>query len=1631
MQQVLKSAVLAALITAPMLAQRAEATEGIASPILPPTIGNEGATVLPKGRYIVVLNEPATASFRGSADVAAPDRINGRLDVNGPATLAYIDRLDAQQVAFLDQATEVLGRPVAATRRMQHAINAVVLELDAREAVALQALPEVRFVDAPGFYEIDTDVGPTLIGAPGIWAGSTTNGLPGTYGEGVVVGIIDSGVNFRHPSFAAVSEPGTPSEYTHVNPLGDGNYLGFCADNPTSMDFVCNSKLIGGHDFVYDLVEDGVLADPPTVIEDPFPDDENGHGTHVASTAIGNFTTANFRGVDPGVSGVAPRANVVSYDVCYTDASSGRGLCPFAANTAAINQAVADGIIDVINYSISGGSFPWAESASLAFLGASDAGIFVSASAGNGGPGPSTLGHLEPWVASVAASTHGRFFSDASVDAGTSTGVGAIEGSGPELTAAITDDLRYNAANPEGCTSGGGVPAGFYDDGGDGTIALISRGSCSFAEKVDNATTAGARAVIVFNNRSTTPFSMGALESTTIPGVMISQTDGEAIRGELFAKGGLTTTTITPRDPAVSTVDAGSADVIAAFSSRGPNVVGLVKPDITAPGVSILAAFNDGNGEEATGPEFRLLQGTSMSSPHNAGAAALLRALYPSWSPSEVKSALMLTAETSIRDDNGDGTVGDATPLDTGAGRVELSAAPSTPIVLHETTINYQNADPDLGGDPRTLNLPSFSDNECGQTCSWTRTIRSVADAPVTFTASFVGDGEITGTVTPSTFEILPGSPLTITVEADTSGATTRDVWKFGSVELDDGHSGEPLRMPVTIFAVGAIADVTPGEIAVTLDTGMTSDQTINVGNNGGSDLTFDVNTNPTANGPFVNVPRAGNGGILGMDNVSSPGRALVAADDIVVSNATTLTSVAVEGFQNGADLVNTTLSIQLYVWEDAGGRPAGSPFDVDPNAVLALSIPVPDPNVSLAGDGIAIDLTGLGQELPLMPGTYWVGVQPSTLADWGWFYGPNTGATPPQLIAPAFGLPDWFQFPAIGINETSLNLSVTASVECGADWLSETPLSGIVPPAGTGAVTVTIDSTGFGRGDYRAFECIETNETGGAPQIVGVTLTIPNILPVATGETLTVDEGTAATEVDGPETSLLANDTDADMDPLTLSATPATAPVNGTVTLNPDGTFEYIHDGSETTSDSFVYEVCDNAPTPGCATATVDITVTPVNDPPVTGAESILMSEGGLSRALESGETSLIANDSDPEMDDPITVSATPAVEPTHGTVTLNPDGTFEYRHDGSQTTTDSFDYEVCDALGACSTQTVTITIVGINSAPTPAADTISVLIGTTATTTAAGDDSVLANDTDPEGDGLTVNTTPVTAPSFGMLTLNGDGTFSYAHDGLSEMTDSFTYEVCDDGQPQLCATAEVTIEVLPETLFSSSFETARVNVGHLAPFSADDAATAVSINVNGDEILTGVQFDQFSGYAPLDPGTALLEVFAPPATPPAAIMATVNLVGTTDYTVLALGDGVNQPLSLLPLVDDNTPPTLGSVRIRIVHAAPFAMDLAATAVSIRLDGEDGAVGEIVNGLASVEFGQESGFFELPAGTYDLQVASPDGTTVFIDLAPVELTAGAIVTVFAIGDGANQDLGITAFFSDGTVASLPLEGGE
>ena len=219
--------------------------------------------------------------------------------------------------------------------------------------------------------------------------------------------------------------------------------------------------------------------------------------------------------------------------------------------------------------------------------------------------------------------------------------------------------------------------------------------------------------------------------------------------------------------------------------------------------------------------------------------------------------------------------------------------------------------------------------------------------------------------------------------------------------------------------------------------------------------------------------------------------------------------------------------------------------------------------------------------------------------------------------------------------------------------------------------------------------------------------------------------------------------------------------------------------------------------------------------------------------------------------------------------------------------------------------------------------------------------------------------------------------------------------------------------------TLLSSQLVSAdaRVTVAHFAPFAEDIADTSVSVALNGTVALENVKFKDFTGYIDLPAGEYKVDII-PTGTTTIAITKTFTLEDGKDYTVYASGNGTFQPLDLFALADDNTAPASGNVKIRVVHSAPFAPTLEGTEVSIRTAG-----GDLVAGLQGVPYGVSSGYLELPADTYDLKVASNNGQVNYIDPLPVELPAGTIATLFAVGDIVNQDLAIIAT----PIAELPL----
>ena len=781
-------------------------------------IGLQGASAAPAAEttYIVQLDEPPLALYGGGIGGLAPTmpaaRGATRLDPASPASVAYLAHLVSRQNAVKAAVDAALGRSVSVKFRYRAAFNGMAVQLTSSEATRVASLPGIERVQPDELRRLLTDSGPAWIGAGGIHDGSATGGLPGTKGEWMVVGIIDTGINHDHPSFADVGGDG----YNHTNPRT--THFGVCAPlNPV----LCNDKLIGMYDFT------GTT---------PF--DDNAHGSHTASTVAGNVVDAAL--VAPTItyskriSGVAPHANIIAYKACNSLPDPAGG-CFASGTVAAIDQATLDRV-DVINFSIGGASRnPWTDPNALAFLGANAAGVFGSVSAGNEGPGSSTIGSPSdaPWVMSVGASTHDRSLLSRLVDmsgggtpapapiTGASVAAGTPVASIVYAGAPPYDTPLCGAGTADPTTGEGSEPA--FDPGElAGKIVVCDRGTYGRVAKGQQVKNAGGIGMVLANDADSGDSLIADLH--VLPALHITFDDGQVLKAWM-ASGGAPVARITGM---VENKADASGDVMASFSSRGPNpsVPGVIKPDVTAPGVDIYAAFNTPlTSVPPTPPEYGIISGTSMSSPHAAGAAVLVRALKPSWTPSQLKSALMTTGFTTLPGNGSevhgvlkqDATTA-ATPFDMGGGRVELRRVARAGLLLEVAPLAYQNADPGFGGDPKQLNLPSMANKNCRGSCSWTRTVTSAASGSVTWVAGTSAPSGASLSVSPATFTLGPGQSQTLTITLSNTSLPA-NVWRFGAVTLSPTTANVPAtRLPVAVRASGASVDpcVIPDQTVVT-----------------------------------------------------------------------------------------------------------------------------------------------------------------------------------------------------------------------------------------------------------------------------------------------------------------------------------------------------------------------------------------------------------------------------------------------------------------------------------------------------------------------------------------------------------------------------------------------------------------------------------------------------------------------------------------------------------------------------------------------------------------------------------------------------------------------------------------------
>lgn len=747
--------------------------------------------------------------------------------LRSPAAESARALLRAAQSHRVQEMNRRLGREVEVTHRYLVTHSGIAARLSAPEVELVARIPGVARVERESIERIVTYRGPTFIGADGIWDGSA---VPdgGTRGGGVVIGVLDTGIDPTHPSFQ------------------DDPACGHGVDLP--------DKLLGAVDCS--------TTDPDGLCNGGSPQDDNGHGSHTAGTSGGNrigedaIPPPDPPGPFTEITGVAPCASLRIYKVCP------QSNCPTSQVIAGINHAIEDGV-DVINFSISGGRNPWSiNDSDFHFLAAVDAGIFVAAAAGNTGPQISDpvgqVNHRGPWVTSVAASTHDAV----------SPGLISVSGPGeppenlrnlvaskgshaphaPELQDLLIRHFPGQDEAYEGCTPGeDGVPPDaipFPPDYFDGVAALILRGTCPFTTKITNAYLAGAELAVI-RNHEPQPINMITIGQPDIPAYMLNLGPGAALFDFVSAN----------PDSATIDIEPILGDVLADFSLRGPTplpLANLTKPDISAPGVSIYAPWPPEPSSYAS------VSGTSMASPHVAGAAALLRAIHADWTPAEIKSALQLTAicagrkESLVEPWNWD---------DVGSGRVDVSRAVRSGLVMHESTDNFVNANPATGGDPRALNVPSLRNVSCTPQCSFTRTLTSSLDQAADWTVTIDSPAGFEVLVEPVQFGLAPGESREIQVMAAPLPGEPGSQIRFGAINLDTAATTQVPAAHLTLALQGTgpedrpVIHVNLGSIDVTLETGDTSDIAMLIGNPGIQLLEWNIPADPDAACDAVSPP--------------------------------------------------------------------------------------------------------------------------------------------------------------------------------------------------------------------------------------------------------------------------------------------------------------------------------------------------------------------------------------------------------------------------------------------------------------------------------------------------------------------------------------------------------------------------------------------------------------------------------------------------------------------------------------------------------------------------------------------------------------------------------------------------------
>ncbi len=670
------------------------------------------------GYALVIFTQPPLADWPNAAR-----QKNGKLDFTAGANGQYQASLSQTRNAF-KQWLKSTGSTAQVIREYDTVLNGVAVRLNDATFDSLKAAPGVSLVEPSLTYRPSMNRSAAIINAPAAW---TAVGGVDHAGEGVMVGVIDTGIDQNHPF---IDDPSLkpPAGF----PKGDPRFT--------------NHKVIVAR--VYYTGKPGLYT--PEALQD--------HGTHVSGTIAGkNGTSAPAAGDAPAVSGltgVAPKAFLGNYNVF-----PGSIVSATSHDIAqAIEDAVKDGM-DVINMSLGGGINGLQDELTVATNRATRAGVVVAVAAGNTGPGVNTVESPGQAAGAItaAASTNNHYFGVSVTVSGNTYGaaIGAFNPFNPARTAALANwsNTADVAGATRACAAVGGAPYA-------GNIVVLDRGVCTFSTKVRNAQAAGAVGVLVVNNAAGDPGAMGSdgtPSQPTIPAVMMGLSDRTAIRGAAGSSA-------TVDGSSVIEVLTANQNFLASFSSRGPANLLDIKPDVAGPGVNIYSSIPGGG--------FAMFQGTSMATPHVAGSAALIRQLHPDWTPAQVKSALVNSATryANLRSTN---------PMNIGSGVLNLAGASSVSATLEPATLSFRKIEPS-SGQSKTITVTLT--NVSASTRTWTATAAitgaSTVSPPVGYSAS----------VSPASATLAPGDSASFDVTVGTT-PDSPDGQYWGRLTVTDGSS--------------------------------------------------------------------------------------------------------------------------------------------------------------------------------------------------------------------------------------------------------------------------------------------------------------------------------------------------------------------------------------------------------------------------------------------------------------------------------------------------------------------------------------------------------------------------------------------------------------------------------------------------------------------------------------------------------------------------------------------------------------------------------------------------------------------------------------------------------------------------